>query len=122
MNREASASAVAFADGAVSPVDRVTVRGWKAVAGSAIGYAMDGFDLLIVSFILPAISADLALTSAQAGSLVSWTLLGAVAGGAIFGSMSDHFGRIRVLTWTILIFAAFTGLCGLARGYWDLFY
>src|SRR5499433_1056370 len=120
MNCEASASAVGFADGAVSPVDRVTVRGWKAVAGSAIGYAMDGFDLLIVSFILPAISADLALTSAQAGSLVSWTLLGAVAGGAIFGSMSDHFGRIRVLTWTILIFAAFTGLCGLARGYWDL--
>lgn len=34
--------------------------------------------------------------------------------------MSDRFGRIRVLTWTILIFAVFTGLCSLARGYWDL--
>src|ERR1700747_1281349 len=34
--------------------------------------------------------------------------------------MSDHFGRIRVLTWTILIFATFTGLCAFARGYWDL--
>jgi MFS family permease len=46
--------------------------------------------------------------------------MGAVAGGLIFGALSDHFGRVRVLTWTILIFAAFTGLCGLARGYWDL--
>jgi predicted MFS family arabinose efflux permease len=45
---------------------------------------------------------------------------GAVAGGLIFGTMGDHFGRIKVLTWTILIFAVFTGLCALARGYWDL--
>jgi len=85
-----------------------------------IGFAMDGFDLLILGFMLAAISADLALTSAQAGSLVSWTLIGAVAGGLTFGTVSDHLGRIRVLTWTILIFAAFTGLCALARGYWDL--
>src|SRR5215468_10426865 len=100
--------------------DRVTAYGWKALAGSVIGYAMDGFDLLIVGFMLPVIAADLALTSPQAGSLVTWTLMGAVAGGLIFGAMSDHFGRIKVLTWTILIFAGFTGLCALARGYWDL--
>ncbi len=81
---------------------------------------MDGFDLLILSFMLAAISADLRLTNAQAGSLVTWTLTGAVLGGFVFGSLSDHFGRVRVLTWTILIFAAFTGLCALARGYWEL--
>ncbi len=100
--------------------DRVTVYGWKALAGSVIGYSMDGFDLLILGFMLAAISTDLGFTSAQAGSLVTWTLVGAVAGGLIFGTLSDHFGRIRVLTWTILIFAAFTGLCAFARGYWDL--
>ena len=100
--------------------DKVTVYGWKALAGSVIGYSMDGFDLLILAFMLTAISADLHLTNAQAGSLVTWTLVGAVFGGFIFGSLSDHYGRIRVLTWTILIFAAFTGLCGSARGYWDL--
>lgn len=103
-----------------SPEDRVTVYGWKAVAGSAIGYSMDGFDLLILGFMLTAISADLALTSTQAGSLITWTLMGSVAGGFIFGTLSDHFGRVRVLTWTILIFAGFTGLCAFSRGYWDL--
>src|SRR5262250_2746851 len=102
------------------PEDSVTAYGWKALAGSAIGYSMDGFDLLIVSFMLTAISTDLGLTSTEAGSLITWTLMGAVAGGLIFGGMSDHFGRIRVLTWTILIFAVFTGLCGLASGYWDM--
>lgn len=100
--------------------DRVTAYSWKALAGSVIGYCMDGFDMLILGFMLPAISADLALTKAQAGSLVTWTLVGAVAGGLLFGALSDHFGRIRVLTWTILLFAAFTGLCAFARGYWDL--
>jgi predicted MFS family arabinose efflux permease len=106
--------------GTVGAEDQVTVYGWKALAGSVIGYAMDGFDMLILGFMLAAISADLALTSTQAGSLVTWTLMGAVAGGLIFGTMSVHFGRIRVLTWTILLFAGFTGLCAVARGYWDL--
>jgi MFS family permease len=100
--------------------DRVTAYGWKALVGSLVGYSMDGFDMLILGFMLTAVKADLVLTSAQAGSLVTWTLVGAVAGGLILGAMSDHFGRIRVLTWTILIFAAFTGLCAFAQGYWDL--
>jgi MFS family permease len=92
----------------------------KALIGSAVGYAMDGFDLLILGFMLSAIAAELHLTKAQAGSLVTWTLVGAVAGGLLFGMLSDYYGRIRVLTWTILLFAVFTGACAFAQGYWDL--
>ena len=88
--------------------------------GSAVGYAMDGFDLLILGFMLSAISKDLNLTPGQAGSLVTWTLIGAVFGGIFFGILSDKYGRIRVLTWTIVLFAVFTGLCAFAQGYWDL--
>lgn len=100
--------------------NKVTAYGWKALAGSSIGYAMDGFDLLILSFMLSAISADLQLTPGQAGSLITWTLVGAVAGGIVFGTLSDYFGRVRVLTWTIVLFAVFTGLCAFAQGYWEL--
>lgn len=92
----------------------------KAMLASVTGYAMDGFDLLILGFMLPAIASEFGLTSSQSGSLVTWTLIGAVLGGVIFGPISDRFGRIRVLTFTILMFSVFTGLCAFAQGYWDL--
>ncbi|MCZ0738532.1 MFS transporter [Phreatobacter sp. AB_2022a] len=98
----------------------VDSKAMKALWGSAIGYAMDGFDLLILGFMLRAISADLKLTTTQSASLVTATLVGAVAGGLLFGMLSDRLGRVRVLTWTIVLFAVFTGLCAFAQGYWDL--
>src|SRR5262245_36253907 len=92
----------------------------KALVASTVGYAMDGYDFLILAFILGAIGADLGLSPAQRGSLATWTLIGAVVGGIGFGILSDYYGRVRVLTWTILLFAIFSGLGALAQGYWDL--
>ena len=113
-------SSIPHTAAAASAPSEINGYSWKALAGSAVGYAMDGFDLLILGFMLSAISADLNLTPGQAGSLVTWTLIGAVAGGFFFGALSDRYGRIRVLTWTIVLFAVFTGLCAFAQGYWDL--
>jgi MFS family permease len=98
----------------------VTPYARKALVASAVGYAMDGFDFLILGFMLTAIRADLGFGQAEAASLATWTLLGAVAGGIGFGMLSDRLGRVRVLTWTILLFAVFTGLSAFAQGYWDL--
>ena len=39
----------------------------KSLVASAVGYAMDGFDLLILGFMLGAIAADLGLTPRSAG-------------------------------------------------------
>jgi MFS family permease len=102
---------------APTKVDRDAI---KALIGSALGYAMDGFDLLILGFMLRLIAADLKLSPAQAASLVTATLIGAVLGGIGFGVLSDRIGRIRVLTWTIIVFAVFTGMCAFAQGYYDL--
>jgi len=92
----------------------------KALWGSALGYAMDGFDLLILGFMLRTIAADLHLGAAESAALVTATLVGALIGGLVFGMLSDRLGRVRVLTWTIVLFAVFTGMCALARGWWDL--
>ena len=63
---------------------------------SVTGYAMDGFDLLILGFMLPAITSEFGLSSSQSGSLVTWTLIGAVLGGvagnAVFGSTLGTVG------------------------------
>ena len=103
-----------------SDADLVTPEARRALLGSALGYAMDGFDLLILGFMLRFIAADLHLTQAQSASFVTATLVGAVIGGLLFGMLSDRIGRVRVLTWTIVVFAVFTGLCAFAQGYWDL--
>ena len=66
------------------------------------------------------IASDLGFGPAQGATLVTATLIGAVIGGIVFGILSDRMGRVRVLTWTILLFAVFTGMCALAQGYWDL--
>jgi MFS family permease len=110
----ATTAAIPADAGEVSPYAR------KALVASAVGYAMDGFDFLILGFMLAAIRADLGFSQAEAASLATWTLLGAVAGGIGFGMLSDRLGRVRVLTWTILLFAVFTGLSAFAQGYWDL--
>src|SRR3954471_21742251 len=100
-----------------APVDQTAK---KALVASTVGYAMDGYDFLILAFILGAIGSELGLNPAQRGSLATWTLIGAVVGGIGFGILSDYCGRVRVLTWTILLFAIFTGLGALSQGYWDL--
>ncbi len=87
---------------------------------SAIGYGVEGFDLLILVFLLAAISADFGLSTTRTATLMTGTLMGAVSGGVVFGLLSDYFGRIRVLRWTIIVFGVFTGLCAFSRGYWDL--
>jgi len=107
------------ATGPAAP-SKLTAYARAALFASAVGYAMDGFDLLILGFMLPAIALELHLSPAQGGALVTWTLIGAVVGGLGFGALSDRYGRVRVLSWTILLFAVATGLCALARGYADL--
>jgi MFS family permease len=92
----------------------------KALAASAVGYAMDGFDFLILGFMMSAIARDLGLGATAGASLATFTLIGAVIGGFIFGILADAYGRVRVLSLTILIFALFTGLSAFAQGYWDL--
>ncbi|UVI37383.1 MFS transporter [Brevibacterium spongiae] len=92
----------------------------KALFAAAVGYGLDGFDLLILSFALSGIIASFGLSDVEAGSLSTITLLGAVVGGIVFGALADRHGRIKVLTWTVLIFAVFTGLSAFAQGYWDL--
>lgn len=111
--------------GVKSTADRESSVGWgtyanKALIASVVGFILDGFDLQLIVFILIPLSAELHFTTVDMGSIVTWTLLGAVAGGVIFGILGDYLGRVKVMTWSIMIFAVFTGLCAFAQNYWQL--
>lgn len=92
----------------------------RAATASSVGYAMDGFDLLVIGFALSAVTATFGLSNPQAASLATVTLVGSVLGGILFGILSDYLGRVKVLTWSILIFAVFTGLTALSWDYWSI--
>ena len=90
---------------------RFTVTDWLVVGTSALGFALDIFELLMLPLIVgPAISE---LTHEPRGSAgfqnwVGWMFFApALAGGLIGllgGYMTDRFGRRRVLVWTVVLY------------------
>ncbi|MBU2701078.1 benzoate transport [Sporomusaceae bacterium BoRhaA] len=87
---------------------------------SVAGYAMDGLDMLILSFVMTAILSEFGISMTEGGLIATYTLVGAVIGGYIFGIMADYKGRVKVFTLTILIFSLFTGLCAIATSLQEL--
>jgi MFS family permease len=85
------------------------------------GWMLDGMDVQIFSFAIPAIIAEFAITNADAGLIGTATLLTSAFGGWFAGALSDRFGRVRTLQITIAWFAVFTFLCGFAQSYGQLF-
>ena len=89
----------------------------KTLFASTVGYALDGMDMMILGVCFSLISVSFNLSKTELGTLTSVTLLGAVLGGILFGVLADKYGRVRVFSWTILIFSLFTGLCAISPNY-----
>lgn len=87
---------------------------WKIMWASIIGYAMDGLDVLILSFAMVAIVSEFGLTLGEGGMIATYTLIGTVLGGYIFGIFADWWGRVHTFSLTIIIFSIFTGACAFA--------
>ncbi len=87
---------------------------WKVMWASIIGYAMDGLDVLILSFAMAAIVAEFGLTLGEGGLIATYTLIGTVLGGYLFGIMADYVGRVHTFALTIILFSIFTGACAFA--------
>jgi MFS family permease len=91
-----------------------------------LGYVFDCMDLNIFTLILVPSMRELLQTAdrdlvQQAGSvIIAVKLICWGVGGVLFGIIADRFGRARTLVMTILIYAVFTGLSGLARSWEEL--
>jgi MFS family permease len=84
------------------------------------GWALDGMDVMIYSFVIPTLIAAWHMSKGQAGMLSTAALLISAVGGWLAGLMADRFGRTRVLQITILWFALFTFLSGFTNSFWQL--
>jgi MFS transporter, SHS family, sialic acid transporter len=49
------------------------------------------------------------------GVIIAVFLVGAAAGGVLFGWLGDRIGRVRAMSLSVLVYAVFTGFCGFAQ-------
>jgi MFS family permease len=54
------------------------------------------------------------------GAVTAMFLVGAATGGVLFGWLGDRIGRVRAMMLSVLTYAVFTGLCGLAAEAWQV--
>ncbi len=109
----------------------VTRYQWLVLFVAWLGWVFDSMDSTIYALVLqPALHDLLPVTtggpaSADAiahygGIIFSIFLIGWAIGGVLFGVVADHLGRTKALIYTILIYAAFTGLAALSQTWWQL--
>lgn len=86
----------------------------KTVVASVTGLTLEGMDIMFLSFAMSMIVAEFNIDFATGGMISAVTNIGMLLGGVLFGIMADKFGRVRVFTYTIFLFAIGTVLTGIA--------
>jgi MFS family permease len=92
-------------------------HGRKAFKAAFAGYALDGFDLIILTLSLTAIGATFGVSKGATGALTTVTLTASALGGVLGGVLADRVGRARTLMMTVGIYSVFTFLSGIASSY-----
>jgi len=112
-----------------SPFEGVTPYHWLVVIIASCGWLFDCMDQRIFALARqPAMKALLAsdperlqLLTKYSGYATAAMLVGWATGGIIFGMLSDKMGRVKTMAVTLLIYASFTGISGLAHTWMDFF-
>ncbi len=77
-------------------------------------------DNWVVSPILPAISENIGVAVERAGLLIAAYMIPFGIFQLIFGPLADRYGKKQVITFSIVLFTAATGLCAVGIGLTDL--
>ncbi|HCS41713.1 MAG TPA: MFS transporter [Pseudomonas sp.] len=97
-----------------------TPREKKTFWACYAGWALDSYDMQMFSFLLPTLIGIWGLTKGEAGIVGTSALLSAALGGWIAGILSDRFGRVRILIFTVCWFTFFGVVAGFAQNFEQL--
>lgn len=104
-------TAPAFADTprAILGEGAMGVRQWIAVAVCFLLNALDGFDVLAITFAAPGIARSWAVGTREIGLVISVGLAGMVIGSLFLGQLADRYGRrtLIVVSLTIMTLGMF---------------
>lgn len=104
----------------------LTPRHWRILWGSYLGWIFDGYEAVALVYALrPALGSILTPEQAQApafyvGAAIGITLLGWGVGGLLGGIAADYIGRKRMMMYSILGYAIFTGATAFAGSFTQL--
>jgi MFS family permease len=104
----------------------LTAYQWRVLVCTCLGWALDIMDGYLYAIILfPAMSdllgtAESAVIGWYGGIVLSIFMVGWALGGLIFGPIADRYGRAKTMALTILVYAGFTGLSGIAGSWGEL--
>jgi putative MFS transporter len=76
----------------------------RLTAATALGEGLDGYDLGIISVVLPAITHELSLSVFMVGLIGASTLIGIFFGAPVVGWLTDRLGRRKLFTIDIVSF------------------
>jgi benzoate transport len=77
-----------------APMSRLQI---VAVAMTVVLNALDGFDVLAISFASPGIAAEWGINRAALGIVLSMELIGMAVGSVLLGGVADRFGRRKTM-------------------------
>lgn len=89
---------------------------YKILLLSWAGWVFDFYDLILFTFLMIPLKAELGLSDIQVSFVLGSSLAATAVGGVIFGYLSDKFGRKPVLQWTIVTYSIGTFLSGFSNG------
>ena len=91
------------------------------VVGITIGLnALDGFDVLSISFASPGIAAEWGIDRAELGLVLSMELIGMAVGSVLLGGVADRLGRRRTMLGCLVAMAVGMFMATTVRGVVDL--
>src|SRR5277367_5934289 len=92
-----------------------------AVVAITVGLnALDGFDVLSISFASPGIARDWGIDRAVLGVVLSMELLGMGIGSILLGGVADKLGRRRTLLGCLVVMTLGMAMATRAKGVYDL--
>ncbi len=82
-------------------------------ARNIIGAAtfFDGYTVIAIAYAMPVLAKEWNLSATQIGMILSAGYLGQLFGAVFFGWLAERIGRMKVLTFTILLFVAMDVAC-----------
>ena len=106
----------------IARMERLPFHSWHIKIRLIVGVAtfFDGADAIMLAYIMPVLLGLWKIPPTKIGLLISTGYLGQLVGAVFFGWFAEKYGRIRSLTFSVIVLAIGSLLCAFSWSYASL--